>query len=70
MEHLVLWPLPKISTLVWLSLEGNPLSYHPKHRILAIKYLHPSLSNGKVFSCDERISRIIEYGSVDADMAL
>ncbi|XP_028044894.1 serine/threonine-protein kinase 11-interacting protein isoform X2 [Monomorium pharaonis] len=46
-EHLVLWPLRKMSTLLWLSLEGNPLSYHPKHRILSIKYLHPSLSDSK-----------------------
>ncbi|XP_018055084.1 PREDICTED: serine/threonine-protein kinase 11-interacting protein isoform X2 [Atta colombica] len=47
MEHLVLLPLQKMSTLLWLSLEGNPLSYHPKHRILTIKHLHPSLSDSK-----------------------
>ncbi|CAL1678329.1 unnamed protein product [Lasius platythorax] len=47
MEHTVLWPLQKMSTLLWLSLEGNPLSYHPKHRILSIKHLHPSLSDSK-----------------------
>ncbi|XP_071565929.1 serine/threonine-protein kinase 11-interacting protein isoform X1 [Temnothorax nylanderi] len=46
-EHSVLWPLRKMSTLLWLSLEGNPLSYHLKHRILTIKYLHPSLSDSK-----------------------
>jgi len=51
-EHLVLWPLQKMSTLLWLSLEGNPLSYQPKHRILTIKYLHPSLSDNKVFPCN------------------
>ncbi|XP_018365237.1 PREDICTED: serine/threonine-protein kinase 11-interacting protein isoform X2 [Trachymyrmex cornetzi] len=47
MEHLVLLPLQKMSTLLWLSLEGNPLSYHPKYRILTIKYLHPNLSDSK-----------------------
>ncbi|EGI70964.1 PREDICTED: serine/threonine-protein kinase 11-interacting protein isoform X1 [Acromyrmex echinatior] len=47
MEHLILLPLQKMSTLLWLSLEGNPLSYHPKHRILTIKHLHPSLSDSK-----------------------
>ncbi|KAG7211247.1 hypothetical protein KM043_010559 [Ampulex compressa] len=47
MEHSVLWPLERMSTLLWLLLEGNPLSYHPKHRLLCIKYLHPSLSNYK-----------------------
>ncbi|XP_029166715.1 serine/threonine-protein kinase 11-interacting protein isoform X2 [Nylanderia fulva] len=47
MDHTVLWPLQKMSTLLWLSLEGNPLFYHPKHRILSIKHLHPSLSDRK-----------------------
>ncbi|XP_050461636.1 serine/threonine-protein kinase 11-interacting protein isoform X1 [Cataglyphis hispanica] len=47
MEHLILWPLQKMPTLLWLSLEGNPLSYHPKHRLLSIKHLHPSLSDSK-----------------------
>ncbi|XP_011874487.1 PREDICTED: serine/threonine-protein kinase 11-interacting protein isoform X2 [Vollenhovia emeryi] len=46
-EHPILWPLRKMSTLLWLSLEGNPLSYHSKHRILTIKYLNPSLSDSK-----------------------
>ncbi|KAL0117693.1 hypothetical protein PUN28_008833 [Cardiocondyla obscurior] len=46
-EHLVLWPLQTMSTLLWLSLEGNPLSYHPRHRQMTIKYLHPSLSDSK-----------------------
>jgi hypothetical protein len=48
MDHSVLWPLRKMSTLLWISLEGNPLSYHSKHRMLCIKYLHPSLSDSKV----------------------
>ncbi|XP_006617649.1 serine/threonine-protein kinase 11-interacting protein isoform X1 [Apis dorsata] len=47
MEHLSLWPLEKMSALLWISLEGNPLSYHPKYRLLAIKHLHPCLSNSK-----------------------
>ncbi|XP_011630532.1 serine/threonine-protein kinase 11-interacting protein isoform X4 [Pogonomyrmex barbatus] len=47
MEHLILWPLRRMSTLLWLSLEGNPLSYHPKHRTLSIKHLHSNLSNSK-----------------------
>ncbi|XP_029051044.2 serine/threonine-protein kinase 11-interacting protein isoform X1 [Osmia bicornis bicornis] len=47
MEHLTLWPLEKMSTLLWISLEGNPLSYHPKHRKLSVKYLHPCLRDSK-----------------------
>ncbi|XP_011152969.1 serine/threonine-protein kinase 11-interacting protein isoform X2 [Harpegnathos saltator] len=46
-EHSVLWPLQKMSALLWVSLEGNPLSYHPKHRMLSLRHLHPSLSNSK-----------------------
>ncbi|XP_012234632.1 serine/threonine-protein kinase 11-interacting protein isoform X2 [Linepithema humile] len=47
MEHSVLWPLQRMSFLLWVSLEGNPLSYHSKHRLLSIKHFHPSLSNSK-----------------------
>ncbi|XP_076624438.1 serine/threonine-protein kinase 11-interacting protein isoform X2 [Colletes latitarsis] len=47
MEHSALWVLEKMSTLLCISLEGNPLSYHLKHRQLSIKYLHPSLKDSK-----------------------
>ncbi|XP_020279249.1 serine/threonine-protein kinase 11-interacting protein isoform X2 [Pseudomyrmex gracilis] len=47
MEHSMLWPLQTMSTLMWMSLEGNPLSYHPQHRALSIIHLHPSLSDSK-----------------------
>ncbi|XP_012140983.2 uncharacterized protein LOC100876018 isoform X1 [Megachile rotundata] len=47
MEHLTLWPLEKMSALLWISVEGNPISYHPKHRRLSIKYLHPCLRDSK-----------------------
>ncbi|XP_043250529.1 serine/threonine-protein kinase 11-interacting protein isoform X4 [Colletes gigas] len=47
MEHSTLWVLEKMSTLLCISLEGNPLSYHLKHRQLFIKYLHPSLKDSK-----------------------
>ncbi|XP_032680725.1 serine/threonine-protein kinase 11-interacting protein isoform X2 [Odontomachus brunneus] len=46
-EHSILWPLQRMSALLWMSLEGNPLSYHPKHRMLSLKHLHPNLSNSK-----------------------
>ncbi|XP_012253946.2 serine/threonine-protein kinase 11-interacting protein isoform X2 [Athalia rosae] len=46
-EHSVLWPLESMSALLWISLEGNPLSYHPKHRLLSIKHLHPSIADSK-----------------------
>ncbi|XP_066591773.1 serine/threonine-protein kinase 11-interacting protein isoform X2 [Prorops nasuta] len=46
-EHSALWPLQSMSALIWVSLEGNPLAYHPKHRQRTIKYFHPTLSNTK-----------------------
>lgn len=58
MEHSVLWPLEKMSALLWVSLESNPLSYHPKHRLLSIKHLHPALSDSKV---DHTLRRNVLY---------
>ncbi|XP_046828648.1 uncharacterized protein LOC124428534 isoform X1 [Vespa crabro] len=46
-EHSVLWPIERMSALLWISLEGNPLSYHPKHRLLSIKHFHPYLIDNK-----------------------
>ncbi|KOC68415.1 Serine/threonine-protein kinase 11-interacting protein [Habropoda laboriosa] len=46
-QHCTLWPLEKMSALLWISVEGNPLSYHPKHRLLCIKYLHTCLCDSK-----------------------
>ncbi|XP_044002674.1 serine/threonine-protein kinase 11-interacting protein isoform X2 [Aphidius gifuensis] len=46
-EHSVLWPIEAMSSLQWISLEGNPLSYHQRHRILTMKYLHASLAESK-----------------------
>ncbi|XP_067012094.2 serine/threonine-protein kinase 11-interacting protein isoform X2 [Anabrus simplex] len=39
-DHEELVPLLKLSSLTWLSLEGNPLSFHPKHRSFTVHYLH------------------------------
>lgn len=58
MEHSILWPLEKMSALLWVSLEGNPLSYHPKHRLLSIKHLHPALSDSKFVLDHSSFSRI------------
>ncbi|XP_076231714.1 uncharacterized protein LOC143177580 isoform X2 [Calliopsis andreniformis] len=48
MEHSILWALEKMSALLWISLEGNPLSYHPKHRVLCMKYLRACLNNSEL----------------------
>ena len=47
-EHYNLWPLEPLSGLLWVLLEGNPISYHPNHRLLSLKHLHPCLSGTKV----------------------
>ncbi|XP_076294784.1 serine/threonine-protein kinase 11-interacting protein isoform X3 [Lasioglossum baleicum] len=52
MDHSTLRALEKITTLVSVSLEGNPLSYHPKHRLLCMQYLHSSLMNVNKFVLD------------------
>ncbi|XP_053986719.1 serine/threonine-protein kinase 11-interacting protein isoform X1 [Hylaeus volcanicus] len=57
MEHSTLWVLERMSTLLWISLEGNPLSYHLKHRQLSMKYLHPSLSESKFVLDRLRLSK-------------
>ncbi|KAJ8664256.1 hypothetical protein QAD02_005918 [Eretmocerus hayati] len=53
MDHAALWPLETMSMLIWICLDGNPLSYHPRHRLHTMKYLHPALSDGK-FILDDR----------------
>nr|XP_033339293.1 serine/threonine-protein kinase 11-interacting protein [Megalopta genalis]XP_033339294.1 serine/threonine-protein kinase 11-interacting protein [Megalopta genalis]XP_033339295.1 serine/threonine-protein kinase 11-interacting protein [Megalopta genalis]XP_033339296.1 serine/threonine-protein kinase 11-interacting protein [Megalopta genalis] len=47
MDHSRLWVLENMSTLLSVSLKGNPLSYHPKHRLLCMKYLHSCLSDSQ-----------------------
>ncbi|XP_076681070.1 serine/threonine-protein kinase 11-interacting protein isoform X3 [Andrena cerasifolii] len=42
-EHSTLRALKRMSTLLWVSLEGNPFYYRPRHRRLSIEYLHPCL---------------------------
>jgi hypothetical protein len=37
-----------LSSLTWLTLEGNPLSFHPQHRTRAAQRLHDNAATGKV----------------------
>ncbi|XP_076644442.1 uncharacterized protein LOC143354324 isoform X2 [Halictus rubicundus] len=52
MDHSTLQALEKISTLLSISLEGNPLSFHPKHRLLCMQYLHSCLISINKFVLD------------------
>ncbi|XP_001600307.1 serine/threonine-protein kinase 11-interacting protein isoform X1 [Nasonia vitripennis] len=56
-DHSMLWPLERMSMLIWVCLEGNPLSYHPRHRLHTIKRLHPSLSDSKFVLDDEPLNK-------------
>uniref|UniRef100_A0A1A9WES2 LIP1 domain-containing protein n=1 Tax=Glossina brevipalpis TaxID=37001 RepID=A0A1A9WES2_9MUSC len=40
LDHSYLLPLHALITLKFLNLYGNPLYYHPKHRMAAAQYLH------------------------------
>lgn len=60
-DHQSLTTLPYLTALQWLSLEGNPLSFHPKHRTLTASRLHPNilsvqlLLDGNLLSKSERL---------------
>lgn len=45
LEHSCLAPLANLHSLRWLSLQGNPLSFHPQHRTLSVKNLHSSAAS-------------------------
>ncbi|XP_043287960.1 serine/threonine-protein kinase 11-interacting protein isoform X2 [Venturia canescens] len=56
-DHSVLWPLETMSALLWVALEGNPLAYYKKHRLLTIKHLHSALSESKFVLDHEPLSK-------------
>nr|XP_022910885.1 serine/threonine-protein kinase 11-interacting protein-like [Onthophagus taurus] len=56
LEHNNLIPLSYLVALQWLNLTGNPLSYHPHHRINTVKYLHSNTSSVKFILDDDVLS--------------
>ncbi|PSN37569.1 hypothetical protein C0J52_12646 [Blattella germanica] len=46
-DHESLSPIFCLSALTWLSLEGNPLSFHRQHRIRTVNNLHNNAATGK-----------------------
>ncbi|KAJ9593403.1 hypothetical protein L9F63_015029, partial [Diploptera punctata] len=46
-NHESLNPLLHLPALTWLSLEGNPISFHPLHRTFTAHHLHNSAATGK-----------------------
>ena len=47
-HHDCLNPLPNLNNLTWLSLEGNPLSFHKQHRLRSVQYLNQQIASNKV----------------------
>lgn len=47
LSHNALLPISVLITLKFLNLTGNPLYYHPKHRSMAVMYLHKNCSDVK-----------------------
>lgn len=60
LAHKALSPISYLAALKWLNLEGNPLSYHPQHRVKTISYLHINtntvrfLLNGTIITKSEQ----------------
>lgn len=60
LEHKALSPVSYLAALKWLNLDGNPISYHPQHRIRSISYLHINtntvrfLLNGAIITKSEQ----------------
>lgn len=60
LEHKTLSPISYLAALKWLNLDGNPISYHPQHRIKSISYLHINtntvrfLLNGTIITKSEQ----------------
>lgn len=56
-DHSNLWPLETMSVLLWVCLEGNPLAYHPRHRLHSIKHFHPALADSKFILDNSYLNR-------------
>lgn len=57
LDHTYLLPLNVISTLKFLNLYGNPLQYHPKHRLATSQYLNKNCSTVKFILDFEPLSK-------------
>ncbi|KAM7353334.1 uncharacterized protein ACRADG_005432 isoform 2-T3 [Cochliomyia hominivorax] len=57
LDHTYLLPLNVISTLKFLNLYGNPLQYHPKHRLATSQHLHTNCSTVKFILDFEPLSK-------------
>lgn len=56
-DHSILLPLCTLHALRYLNLAGNPLSFHPKHRITTARYLSKNASTVKFVLDTEPLSK-------------
>ncbi|XP_055852438.1 serine/threonine-protein kinase 11-interacting protein isoform X4 [Episyrphus balteatus] len=53
LDHNALYPLSALVTLKYLNLYGNPLYYHPKHRLATAQFLHKDTCTVKfILNCE------------------
>ncbi|KAF5294294.1 hypothetical protein FQA39_LY13438 [Lamprigera yunnana] len=57
LEHSCLLPLANLPMLKSLKLSGNPLSYHPRHRMNTAYYLHFNIGNNKFLLENKTLSK-------------
>lgn len=56
-DHSILLPLCSLHALRYLNLAGNPLSFHPKHRVTTARYLSKNASTVKFVLDTEPLSK-------------
>lgn len=56
-DHSILLPLCTLHALRYLNLAGNPLSFHPKHRVTTARYLSKNASTVKFVLDTEPLSK-------------
>ncbi|KDR23218.1 serine/threonine-protein kinase 11-interacting protein [Zootermopsis nevadensis] len=71
-NHKALSPLLRLSDLTWLSLEGNPLSFHPQHRTRTARHLHDCAATSRFMLDHLPLSKTerLSVGSLGGDAVL
>jgi hypothetical protein len=57
LDHALLLPLCTLSSLRLLNLSGNPLAFHPKHRVATCRFLSKNAASGNFHLDGESLSK-------------
>lgn len=57
LDHALLLPLCTLSSLRYLNLSGNPLAFHPKHRVATCRYLSKNAASLQFYLDGELLSK-------------